>query len=128
VLSGLARGLRMIGDAVEDRDEQRAEAATLMLRNLRDDLAGLSTARKASGRIVRHAIIWRRRAALVVAEREGADCLDLLAGSCLMLSRTAIAVDGSLRARLAATVRYLAAAMEDLAEDREDQAARQSAR
>ena len=118
----------MIGDAVDDRDGQRAEAATLMLRNLRDDLAALSTARKASGRIVRHAIIWRRRAALVVAEREGADYLDLLAGSCLMLSRTAIAVDGSLRARLAATVRYLAAAMEDLAEDREDQAARQSAR
>ena len=127
MLSGLARGLRMIGDAVEDRDEQRAEAATLMLRNLRDDLAALSTARKASGRIVRHAIIWRR-AALVVAEREGADCLDLLAGSCLMLSRTAISVDGSPRARLAATVRYLAAAMEDLADDPGDQAARQSAR
>jgi uncharacterized membrane protein YgaE (UPF0421/DUF939 family) len=127
VLSSLAGGLRMTGDAVEQGDRQSAEAATARLRNLRDDLTALSTTRNASDRIIRHALTWRRRATLVVAERERADQLDLLAGSCLMLTRTATAVGGPVRVRLAAIVRRLAAAMDDLAEDPGDQATRQNA-
>ena len=127
VLSSLAAGLRMTGDAVEHGDQQRAAAATAKLRSLRDDLTALSTARSASDRIIRHGLTWRRRASAVVAERERADHLDLLAGSCLMLTRTAIAVGGPLRARLAGTVRRLAAAMDDLAEDPGNRATRQKA-
>ena len=93
VLSQLAEGLRLTGDAVKHADPQRAEEATARLRDLREDLTQLDTTRKASDRIIRHAPTWRRRAGLVVAERERADQLDLLAGSCLMLTRTAMAVD-----------------------------------
>jgi len=127
VLASLADGLRMTGDAVEHGDRQRAEAATAKLRNLRDDLAALNTTRMASDRIIRHAVTWRPGAELVVAEQERADHLDLLAGSCLMFTRTATAVNGPLRAWLPATVRQLAAAMDDLAEGPGDQAIRQNA-
>ncbi|MFC7530026.1 aromatic acid exporter family protein [Actinoplanes sp. GCM10030250] len=126
VLSSLADGLRMAGDAVEHGDRQRAMAATTKLRNLRDDLTELNTTRTASARIIRHAITWRRRADLVVAERERADHLDLLVGSCLMLTRTATAVEGSLRGPLAAIVRQLAAEMDDLAVDPGDRTTRQN--
>jgi hypothetical protein len=127
VLSGLAGGLRMTGDAVEAGERELAEAAIARLRELRDDLAELSTIRKASARIVRHGLAWRQRAGLVVAERERADHLDLLAGSCLVLARVATAADGPHRARLAATVRELAAAMDDLAKGPDDQPTRQDA-
>jgi uncharacterized membrane protein YgaE (UPF0421/DUF939 family) len=127
VLSTLADGLRMAGDALANGDEQRAEAATAKLRNLRNDLAALDTTRDASDRVIRHALTWRRQARLVVAERERADYLDLLAGSCVMLSRTATAVGGPLRARMVVTVRQLAAVLDDLAQDPGDPATRQSA-
>jgi uncharacterized membrane protein YgaE (UPF0421/DUF939 family) len=127
VLSALAGVLRMTGDAVRLGDRERAAAATTQLRDLRDDLTELSTMRHASDRIIRHSPTWRRRAGLVVSERERADHLDLLAGSCLMLTRTAIEVDGPLRAPLAATVGQLAAAMDELAADPGNQATRQHA-
>ncbi|GIF00897.1 FUSC family protein [Paractinoplanes rishiriensis] len=126
VLSSLADGLRMTGDAVEHGDQQRAMAATVKLRSVRDDLTALGTARSASDRITRHGLAWRRRAALVVAERAGADHLDLLAGSCLMLTRTATAVDGPERARLAAVIRHLAGAMDEVAENPGGQDTRQN--
>ncbi|MEU8606477.1 FUSC family protein [Actinoplanes sp. NPDC048791] len=126
VLSSLADGLRMTADAVEHRDPKRARDATTKLRNLRDDLAELDTTRTASGRIIRHAFTWRRRAGPVVAERERADHLDLLVGSCLMLTRTATAVQGPLRVPLATVIRQLAAELNDLAVDPGDKAIRQN--
>ncbi|GAA3346829.1 hypothetical protein GCM10020358_59320 [Amorphoplanes nipponensis] len=126
VLSSLTDGLRMTADAVEQGDRQRATAATTKLRNLRDDLAELSTSRAASARIIRHAFPWRRRAGPVVTERERADHLDLLVGSCLMLTRTAIAVDGPQRFPLAAIIRQLAGELEGLAADPGDRSVRQS--
>jgi uncharacterized membrane protein YgaE (UPF0421/DUF939 family) len=126
VLSNLADGLRLAGDAMEHGDRQRAMDATTKLRNLRDDLTELETTRTASARIIRHAFTWRRRAGPVVAERERANHLDLLVGSCLMLTRTATAVEGPLRAPLAAMVRQLAAGMNDLAVDPGDKAIRQN--
>jgi uncharacterized membrane protein YgaE (UPF0421/DUF939 family) len=124
VLSSLTDGLRLAGDAVEHGDRQRAMDATTKLRNLRDDLTELNTTRTASARIIRHAFTWRRRAGPVVAERERADHLDLLVGSCLMLTRTATAVEGPSRAPLAAILRQLAAEMNDLAADPGDKAVR----
>jgi uncharacterized membrane protein YgaE (UPF0421/DUF939 family) len=127
VLSRLAAGLQATADALEHGDQQRAMAATAKMRDLRDDLTALSSSRNASDRIIRHAFAWRRRAHLVVAERERADHLDLLVGSCLMLTRTATAVSGASRAPLAVTVRRLATAMEDLADDPGNHGARQQA-
>ena len=125
VLSSLARGLRMTAVALKHHDPQQAEAALAHFRALRDDLAALSTTRKASARIVRRGLPWRRRSGLVVAERERAGQLDLLASSCLMLARTATAVNGPPRDQLAVTIRQLAAAIDDLAEDPGSRATRQ---
>ena len=69
----------------------RFAQATRRLRSLRDDLVALNTVRTASARIVRHSLTWRMRAALVALEQERADQLDLLAGSGVMLARTAMA-------------------------------------
>jgi hypothetical protein len=93
----------------------------------RDRLATLNTTRTASHQIVRHSLTWRRRAGLVVAERERADQLDLLAGSCLMLARTATDVKGEPRRQLTATVRRLAAVIDDLAKDPGDPVTRERA-
>ena len=127
VLSKLADDLGLTARAIEDDDRRYAEQALDELRHLRDDLADLDTARQASSRIVRHSITWRGRAAPLVAERERADQLDLLAGSCVMLARTATAVPDSARRPLAGTVRRLADAMSDLSADPGDQGVRQNA-
>ena len=127
VLSKLADDLGLTARAIEDDDRRYAEQALDELRHLRDDLADLDTARQASSRIVRHSITWRGRAAPLVAERERADQLDLLAGSCVMLARTATAVPDSARRPLAGTVRLLADAMSDLSADPGDQGVRQNA-
>jgi uncharacterized membrane protein YgaE (UPF0421/DUF939 family) len=127
VLSSLADGLRLTANAMERGDRQNAERAVSDLRDLRDRLATLNTTRTASHQIVRHSLTWRRRAGLVVAERERADQLDLLAGSCLMLARTATDVKGEPRRQLTTTVRRLAAVIDDLAEDPGDPATRERA-
>ncbi|UQU62597.1 FUSC family protein [Couchioplanes caeruleus] len=127
VLTRLAAGLRAAAEAVEHGDRPRADDATALLRDVHGDLEALRTARSASDRIVRHGLTWRRRAGLVVTERERADHLDLLAGSCLALTRSVTAVRGPHRARLAATVRHLAAALADLADDPADEVTRQVA-
>jgi hypothetical protein len=117
VLSSLAQGLELTADGIEHDDRHLAEQALADLRTLRDGLASLNTSRKASERIVRHSLTWRERAPLLVAERERADQLDLLAGSCLMLTRTGMAAEGASRGPLAVTVRSLAEAVGDLARD-----------
>ncbi len=127
ILSELASGLKLVADALDQDDRDLAEQALSNLRALRDDLASLHLTRKASDRIVRHSITWRRRAAPVVAERERADQLDLLAGSCLVLTRTAMAVPDAARRPLAETVQQLADAISDLARDPGDRVVRQNA-
>jgi hypothetical protein len=51
----------------------------------------------------------------VARERENADHLDLLGGSCLMLTHTVLAMNAPDRRRLALSVRELAGAVADLA-------------
>ena len=60
------------------------------LRDLRDRMAELSRTRRASSRVVRHSLLWRTMRKPVVREGENAGHLDLLDGSCLMLTRTAL--------------------------------------
>jgi Fusaric acid resistance protein-like len=114
-LTDLAGGLERIARALERDDDELAERAMNSLRDLRDRLAELSRTRRASSRVVRHSLVWRTRMARVVRESEHAGHLDLLGGSCLLLTRTALAMSPPQRRRLAPGVRELAGAIADLA-------------
>jgi hypothetical protein len=127
VLSGLADGLRLTADALEDKNHQLADQATRQLRALRDNLAALNTARTASGRIVRHSLTWRMRAAPVALEQERADQLDLLAGSGAMLARTAMATTAQERPSLAPAILHLATVLADMSRYPADSVTRQRA-
>ncbi|HEX5908129.1 MAG TPA: FUSC family protein [Propionibacteriaceae bacterium] len=126
VLSSLSEGLQLSADALEQNNHQLADQATRQLRALRDNLVALNTVRAASARIVRHSVTWRMRAAQVALEQERADQLDLLAGSGVMLARTAMATTDQEHS-LAPAIRHLATAIADMAPDLGDCAKRQRA-
>jgi hypothetical protein len=127
VLEDMTDGLELTARALERNDEKLAEQALSGMRDLRDRLAEVSRMRRASGRVVRHSLAWRMRMAPVVRERENAGHLDLLGGSCLMLTRTMLAMNASDRRRLAPSVRDLAGAVADLAKKPGDRPTRQQA-
>jgi hypothetical protein len=126
-LEDMGDGLELTARALEGDDEELAEQALSSMRNLPDRLAEVSRMRRASRRVVRHSLAWRTRKAPVVRERENAGHLDLLGGSCLMLTRTMLAMDAPDRRRLAPSVRELAGALSDLAEKPGDRPTRQRA-
>jgi hypothetical protein len=84
---------------------------------MRDRLTELSRARRVGSRVALRSAIWRGQQGPVVRETENAGHLDLLAGSCLMLARTATDAGPSRRGELASGVRELARALGDLADD-----------
>jgi hypothetical protein len=116
VLEDMGDGLELTARALERDDERLAEQALSSMRDLRDRLAEVSRMRRASRRVVRHSLAWRMRMAPVVRERENAGHLDLLGGSCLMLTRIMLAMNAPDRRRLAPSVRELAGAVAELAE------------
>jgi uncharacterized membrane protein YgaE (UPF0421/DUF939 family) len=126
-LEDMADGLELTAGALERDDEELAERALSRLRDLRDRLVELSRTRRASSRVVRHSLIWRTRMAPVVRESEHAGHLDLLGGSCLLLTRTALAMSRLERRRLAPAVQELAAAIMELARAPDDRSSRQRA-
>ena len=126
-LADTADGLELTARALERDDDELAERAISSLRDLRDRLAELRRSRRASRRVVRHSLLWRTRMAPVVRERENADHLDLLGGSCLLLARTAMTMSPAERQRLAPNVRELADAIADLARAPDDRPTRQRA-
>jgi hypothetical protein len=127
VLTTLADGLRLTGESLARDDPQLADQALSRLRGLRDALSDLATMRKASDRVVRHSVTWRSKEAPVVRERERADHLDLLAGSCLLLTRTAPATAAPQQAALAPAVGRLAQVLAELAPQPGDRPTRQRA-
>ncbi len=104
-----------------------AEQATNHLRTLRDGLSELGRTRAVSDRVARRSVAWRSQITPVVREDEDAGRLDLLGGSCLSLTRAALAADQSARRRLAPHVRELADALAALAGAPGDRATRQTA-
>jgi hypothetical protein len=126
-LEAMAEGLRLTARALERDDDDVAEQAMSHLRTLRDGLSELGRTRAASGRVARRSAVWRSQIAPVVRETEDAGRLDLLGGSCLTLTRTAIATDAACRRRLAPHVRELADALADLAGEPGDRSTRQDA-
>ncbi len=126
-LADMAEGLRLTARALEFDDDDVAEQAMSRLRSLRDRLSELGETRAASGRVARRSAAWRGQIAPVVRETEDAGRLDLLGGSCLSLTRGALATDQASRRRLAPHVSDLAEALRDLAGSPGDRSTRQQA-
>ncbi len=126
-LADMAQGLALTAAALDRDDDDAAERAMSHLRTLRDRLSELGRTREASGRVARRSAVWRSQIAPVVSETEDAGRLDLLGGSCLMLTRVSIATDQACRRRLAPRVRELADGLAELAADPGDRATRQKA-
>jgi hypothetical protein len=126
-LADMAKALQLTARALESDDDEVAERAMSHLRTLRDGLSELGSARAASGRVARRSAVWRSQIAPVVRETEDAGRLDLLGGSCITLTRTAMATDQACRRRLAPRVRELADGLAELAGDPGDRSIRQKA-
>lgn len=118
-LTEMAKGLALAARALE-HDDEVVERAMSSVRDLRDRLVELDRAIRASSRVARHSLIWRSRLSPVRREKENADRLDLLGGSCLMLTRTALATSSPERRKLAPSVRELAGVLADLATELSD--------
>lgn len=114
-LADMADGLELTARALERGDGELDERAMSSLWDLRDRLADLRRTRRASNRVVRHSLLWRARMAPVAHESESASQLDLLGGSCLLLTRTALTMSPPEGRELAPSIRELAAAVGDLA-------------
>jgi hypothetical protein len=126
-LSDMADGLDLTAKALERHDAELVQRTMSKLRDLRDRLAELARTRDTSTSTARHSLAWRSQIGPLVRENESAGHLDLLGGSCLMLIRTAIAIDPPERKVLASGVRKLARALADLARTPADRATRQQA-
>jgi hypothetical protein len=126
-LSGMAGGLRLTASALAENDDDLAEQGIDSLRRLRGSLAELDRVRGASTRVARRSLVWRSRMAPAVQEKENADHLDLLGGSCLILARGAASLTPAERPALEPSVRELAEAFEHLASELDEREARQRA-
>ncbi|MDQ3763627.1 MAG: FUSC family protein [Actinomycetota bacterium] len=119
-LTEMAKGLALAARALEHDNDELVERSMSSLRDLRDRLVELDHARRASSRVALHSLIWRSRLSPVRREKENADRLNLLGGSCLMLTRTALATGSPERRKLASSVRELAGVLADLATELSD--------
>jgi hypothetical protein len=126
-LAEMADGLELTARALDRDDDELDQQAMSRLWDLRDRLADLRRTRRASSRVVRHSLLWRARVGPVAHEREDAGHLDLLAGSCLLLTRAALTMPPPEGRRLAPSIRELAVAIGDLAMAPGDQPTRQRA-
>ena len=113
--------------ALERADDELAEQAIAAIRELPDDVTELRRMRRASSRVARRTLVWRRQSALVVRENENADHLDLLAGSCLLLARFAPSLSSPERRALEPSVRGLAGVLAELAQELGERETRQHA-
>ena len=71
--------------------------------------------RSASARVARHSLTWRTQITPVVRENEDAGHLDLLGGSCLLLTRTSLEAGEDDRRLLGPRVRAFSATLTELA-------------
>lgn len=127
VLARTTEALTLTAEAVERRDDDLADHALQLLRDVRDSLAELARLRKASGRVARRSAFWRSRIEPTVKENENVGHLDLLVASCVLLARALAEADRDASAPLAPGIRQLAGTLEEVAADPGDRATRQAA-
>jgi uncharacterized membrane protein YgaE (UPF0421/DUF939 family) len=127
LLRRMADGLALTAEALEQDDDDLADQAINVLRELPGGLSELRRTRRASARVARRTLVWRAHRELVVRENENADHLDLLAGSCLLLARLAAFLTSTERQILGPSVRDLAEILASLARDIGDRETRQHA-
>jgi len=125
-LHAMAAALELTADALGG-DEAVADDAIRIQRELRDHLTELARMRRASTRVARHSVAWRGQIAPLVRETEDAGQLDLLGGSCLLLTRTTLETRPEDRRLFAPSVRALAATLSELAGEPGERSARQRA-
>jgi uncharacterized membrane protein YgaE (UPF0421/DUF939 family) len=125
-LAAMAAGLDLTAQALEG-DKELADRAIGDQRELRDHLSELARMRRASARVARHSLVWRAQLSPLVRENEDAGQLDLLGGSCLLLTRTSLGVDDEEQLLLAPCIRALSKTLADLAQDPGDRTTRQRA-
>ena len=126
-LADMGEALALTAGALDCDDDDAAEQAMSHLRTLRDRLSELGRTRAASGRVARRSAVWRSQLGPVVSETEDAGRLDLLGGSCITLTRAAMATDPACRRWLAPRVRELADGLANLAASPGDRSTRQNA-
>lgn len=125
-LDAMASALDLAAQAL-DGDEAVADRAIGSQRELRDHLSELARIRRVTPRVARHSLVWRARVTPLVRENEDAGYLDLLGGSCLMLTRTSLATGEPEQRRLAPCIRALSETLADLARKPGDRETRQHA-
>lgn len=125
--AGVALAFSQLPAQALDGDEALAERAIESQRKLRDHLSELARTRRASARVARHSVAWRGQIAPLVRESEDAGHLDLLGGSCLLLTRTALEADEDDQLLLAPCVRALSTTLANLAVQPGERATRQGA-
>ena len=125
-LGAMAAALGMAARAL-DGERSLAERAVGAQRELRDHLSELARMRRASARVARHSLVWRGQIRPLVRENEDAGYLDLLGGSCLLLTRTSLEADDEDQRLLAPYVREFSETLVDLARSPGDHATRQRA-
>lgn len=126
-LEGMADGLDLTVRALREDDDGLREEALDSLRGQRDRLAELGRMSAASISVPRYSLVWRSRHAVTVLERENADWLDLLCGSCVLVARTALAAGRGQRRVLVPAVLDLAVIVRHVADDPGDHARRRRA-
>ena len=109
----------------QDTAEAAAVDALAGLRETRDDLADVASARERSQRVARHSLTRRSGRRPLVAMTENAGHLDLLGDDAIMAVRLAIAADPSSRVAHGASLKRFAGLIERLAEDPASRSARQ---
>jgi len=125
-LAAMAAALDLTARALEG-DDALADRAIASQRELRDHLSELARMRSASARVARHSLTWRTQITPVVRENEDAGHLDLLGGSCLLLTRTSLGADEKDRRLLAPCVREFSTTLAGLARQPGDHETRQLA-
>jgi hypothetical protein len=111
----MAAALELTARALEG-EEALSERAIASQRELRDHLSELARMRSASARVARHSLTWRTQITPVVRENEDAGHLDLLGGSCLLLTRTSLEAGEDDRRLLGPRVRAFSATLAELAQ------------